>query len=123
MWPRWIQSLLGLWLIATPFLFSEVNGALPSLLIQATAGLFILTFTLFSFVRDTDQPDWPNLGMALILAAVAFFLQDTLPDSSPQNLMGTGLTLAMFSILPSNVVRPPAAWQKFYRSSADSEEG
>lgn len=110
MWARICEIILGLWLIASSFIFSPKTLLTP---------LFILLFATLSF---SDKLNKMHL-LQTLPAAYLLYLAYSYPTSDLpfglQNYILIALSLLMFAVIPSQASDPPRPWQKFLRRSKE----
>lgn len=97
MWARIAEILLGLWLIASYFLFST-NALI--------AAFFILLFATLSYIDKLNKMHLLQILPAAGLLYVGY-------TSNLQNEILVALSLLMFAIIPSNASDHPRPWKRF----------
>lgn len=107
MWPRVVESALGVWLVLSSYLL------VPARMLEATAvlivaGLLVLAVELVARWR-------PRLHLLVLSIAVGLIGWGWLSFPRPgpaaaQNAILTGLTLGLLAIVPSRATEPPPAW-------------
>jgi peptidoglycan/LPS O-acetylase OafA/YrhL len=112
MWPRVVECMLGCWLLISPFVFRYEDQPIAWWINDHVIGMCVIIFGLMSFWRRT-----PRAHLLTLLAALWLVLYGRLGHQFPfppaaQNYITVGLLLMMFAIIPSNSLRPPAAWFK-----------
>jgi hypothetical protein len=105
MWARYIELLLGAWLIAAPFLLGPERTA-----IEITCGALIILFAAMSFSRRFRAAHRINIIVSLVLAAAAYLGASHPATAAEQNDIVAGLLILMFAIVPSEASLPPHAW-------------
>ncbi len=109
MWARITEIILGLWLIASHFLFQT------DLLADIFSGLMIILFASLSFF---DKLNKMHL-LQIVPASWLFYLGYAYPTPwlpfYMQNLILIALCLLMFAIIPSNASDHPRPWKKFFK--------
>ncbi|MGD2045304.1 MAG: hypothetical protein PVH96_03715 [Gemmatimonadota bacterium] len=108
MWPRVLESVLGVWLVLSSY------ALVPARMLEATAvliaaGLLVLLIELAARWR-------PPLHFAVLAIAAGLigwgWLRFPRPGpAAAQNAMLTGLTLGLLAIVPSKATEPPPAWK------------
>lgn len=113
MWARIVEILLGVWLIASPSIFRSGETGMRGTVNDLLCGILVVVLAVFSFSS--------RLGGAhfLILLAAAWLVINGYVAGHPapaaaQNLIITGLLLAMFAIIPNHIDKMPRSWREFY---------
>lgn len=109
MWPRTVEIMLGVWLMASPFIFGYPAGATALWWIDLAGGLLIATISVLTFVRSLRRLHLLHIAIASALIAHGWLIH---PGGASQNHIGVGLVLLMLSILPSDASLPPPAWRE-----------
>ncbi len=115
MWPRVIEMVLAVWLAMSPFIFGyrEEEWLLWPLSFAASAA--VLAFAALSTWTPTKRAHLASLPVAAVLCGVGYFAAQQRPGPPAyQNLVVTGLLIAMFAVLPRFVTLPPAAWRRYW---------
>jgi hypothetical protein len=111
MWPRYCEMLLGLWLMAAPWVLNYGSAdAFRMTGVAAAAGIFLLDILSVKFtVRYSHLA---IAGIALGLLIHAYFV---LPGEAAgtQNNILVALLLLMFAILPTEATLSPPSWREF----------
>lgn len=110
MWARAVEVMLGLWLAASPFIFSH-SPAEPRLWWNdlVCAGL-VMTISLFSFWSRTTHAHLLNIAVALWLIGFGYLGFGDPPPAAAQNDVALGILLLMLAIIPSHATLPPKGW-------------
>ena len=112
MWSRAIEVLLGIWLLASPFVFAFPAERPAWWLNDLAAGGFVILFGLLSFWNPVRKAHLLSLLVACWLIAFAYYhgLGDAPPAS--QNHLAVGLALLMFAVIPNHASDPPHSWSE-----------
>jgi hypothetical protein len=111
MWPRYIEILLGIWLIASAWLLPDGGREW----LQGTSivgGALTLLFAALSFIHRTR---WAHLGtgfVALALGGAAYSLVEHPGPPAAQNQITVAILLLMFFLLPNRASLPPEPWRR-----------
>lgn len=109
MWPRLCEIALGIWLLASPMV---LEGSSRTDLIIRALGALVILFSGGALAERFRRAYL--LTFALSLSMVGWALLQPSPASGQvQNLVVTGLLLAMFAILPPETTQPPREWRRF----------
>lgn len=118
MWARLTELGLGLWLLASPFVFDHPATATVLWLIDIVTGSLLVVSTVVNY-RYPNRRFYlavPVLGAFLIAAA---FLSGPHPIAAArQNHIMVGLTIMMLGVVPNLALRPPEKWRAFERDTA-----
>ncbi|MGH9458010.1 MAG: hypothetical protein ACRD2J_10265 [Thermoanaerobaculia bacterium] len=109
MWPRLCEIAVALWLFVGPAFFP---GPERVELITRVVAAAVLIFSAGSLLERFRRA---YLGtFAVSLGIIAWVLMQPSPVAPAfENLMVSGLLLAMFAILPPEDNQPPRAWRRF----------
>lgn len=114
MWPRTAEIMLGLWLMASPFIFRYPDDATALWWIALAGGLVIGTVSVLTFARALRRLHLLNIAFALALTAHGWLIH---PGAPSQNHIGVGLLLLMLAIIPSEASLPPVPWREGTQST------
>ena len=108
MWPRYCEIVLAAWLIVSP---AVLKGPARVEAIAIASGMAMLVFSALALTERLRRMYLATLLVALAVAGYPFL---EAPPVSPltQNLMITGLIIAMFAIMPPEAMRPPRQWRQ-----------
>jgi hypothetical protein len=115
MWPRVVEAMLGLWLMASPFIFRQPaeSGGFPWF--DVLCGLAILVLSLASFSEWFGWAHLLTVAVGCSLMGLNYF--SATPQAGPaQNQMVVGLLLAMLAIIPNDASLPPHGWRARWES-------
>ncbi len=122
MWARTVEVMLGLWLAASPFIFSHSPDQ-PRLWWNDFGSAFlIITISLLSFWSRTTRAHLLNILVAVWLVGFGYFGFGDPPPPAAQNDFVVGLILLMLAIIPSEATLPPQGWRKFTRMLEKNEK-
>jgi hypothetical protein len=111
MWTRWLETALGAWLVAAPFVFGAAGRDDARLTHDLGAGLVVAALALASMSRRFRRAHLLILPVAVWLIAFGWLQHEAEPRALAQNHLLLGLTLLMTAILPTESTLPPAAWR------------
>lgn len=108
MWPRICEIVLSIWLFVSP---AFIDGPAHVDLIARGAAVLMAVLSAMSLAERFRRAYLGTLAVSLLIAGYPFL---TPPPASPmlQNIMITGLVIAMFAIMPPDAMRPPRAWRE-----------
>jgi hypothetical protein len=110
-WPRYIEMLLGAWLILSAWVVEHPDPAVFQA-VAITAGVIIIVLDIAAIVS-------PRRLAYLGIVAVAFgllafgYLSEHPESQGVQSTVSVGLFLLMFAILPTEATLPPASWRDY----------
>lgn len=111
MWARDMELMLGLWLLASPFVFAHRADA-PHLWAHDLAlGAAIAAIALAAHWTPLRRLHLLLLPVATWLIAFGWWATRDALAAAPQNWIVVGLVLAMFAIVPSCASDPPESWR------------
>ena len=116
MWPRYIEALLGLWLVVSAFVFAAPTDAMAAWTIDVVAATLIFGLVLASHSRRLDGAHLLMLPLAIGLAIYAWMQPHPLAPMHQNHLL-VALALALVSVVPSRATQPPAGWLSRERNS------
>jgi hypothetical protein len=109
MWGRWCELLLGLWLLASPWVVPYGEMGTASTLLAGVATLLLAGISFY--------PRWHQAHLALLAVAAWLTLHGWLltrgegaDPPGAQNEIIVGLLIATFAIVPSAAMDPPPGW-------------
>lgn len=121
MWGRSIEVMLGLWLLASPFLFGHFGTDVGSAGLTASdlaSGSLVLLLGVLSFWRRTGRAHLWQLVVAAWLIGFGRWGFDFPPPPGAQNQLLVGLVLVLIAIIPNRSEEPPRRWRAFYEERA-----
>jgi hypothetical protein len=107
MWARWMVAVAGLWLLASPLWFAGDHTA------EQICGGMIAVFSVCSFTGPLRHAHLLTglAGIGMIAVAVQ---AGNLAAPAQQNLVLTGLLVAMLAVVPNHAMSPPDSWANFH---------
>jgi Na+/proline symporter len=105
MWPRISEIALGLWLLASLFLFEFGWN-------RAICGVLIIVFAALSWSWKFRRAYLANLIIGLWLGAYAWVQAGHPAPPAFQSDLLTALTLLCFAIIPNEAMKPPHSWRR-----------
>lgn len=112
MWARDVEIMIGCWLAMSPFIFGHLEARSGWWVCDFAAALAVIVLAGSSYWRPWRHA---HLGQVLIACWVIGFAYSQswgLAAGAPaamQNLMGVGLLLMMFGLVPNDAPDPPSA--------------
>lgn len=113
MWARVVEIMLGLWLMASPFIFHYVEADRSSLANDLLCGSLAMAFGFLSYWNRMGWAHFLILPVAAWLIAFGYLTGNPAPPQA-QNQIIAGILLGMFAIIPNRTNELPEAWRKFY---------
>jgi hypothetical protein len=111
MWARWLEILLGGWLIASPWIFGHANGSWFHWNDMTSGGAVILLATA-SFLRSKR---WAHLAIgavAIWLGTSAYFGFERPGPPGAQNEITLAFLLLTLFLVPNEASSPPEPWRR-----------
>lgn len=112
MWARAAEVMLGLWLMAGPFVFGHPPGEPRLWWNDLGCGSLVIVVSLLSFWSRTSHAHLLNVGLGLWLVGFGYLGFERPPPAAAQNAFATGILLLMLAIIPSEASRPPRGWRE-----------
>ncbi|MCC6589812.1 MAG: hypothetical protein IT168_24170 [Bryobacterales bacterium] len=109
MWPRYVELLIGLWMVVAPWALPGDQGV-PHRSVDLGAGVSIIAFAALSFGRFPRAHYLSALAAAL-LGAFGYLAGDGSRSPAAQNEIVMALLLSMFFFLPNNASAPSPSWR------------
>jgi hypothetical protein len=110
MWARVIETMLGLWLTVSPFVFRHAAENRALWINDLACGFVLVTLALLSFWHPLRHAHFAIAGVALWLIVLGLLAAYPAPPAS-QNHILLGLILLMFAIIPNDANLPPSSWR------------
>jgi hypothetical protein len=124
MWPRIGEILLGIWLLAGPFVFATPPDANAERATTLGGGTLTILLALLCWWPPAEKAHLATLAVAAWLIGFGYFSGGgpAAPSPSGQSMLTVGLLLAMFAILPSRAAEPPRAWREFLEKTPNRKQ-
>ncbi|MCO6047490.1 SPW repeat protein [Aeoliella sp. ICT_H6.2] len=112
MWARIVESMLGVWLLMSPFIFRHTSDATHLWINDLAMGCTLIVLSLASYWSKTRGAHWLLLVAAVWL--IGFGRLNGTPPLQPalQNNLIVGLLLGMVAIVPNEASLPPVRWRQ-----------
>ncbi|QRK05937.1 SPW repeat protein [Archangium violaceum] len=120
MWPRVVETLLGLWLVLSPFIFRHPEGASGQWVNDLTCGVLTMTLALLSCWERTRHAHLGLLAVSAWLVGFGYFVGGYPSAPGYQNNIFVGLILVLFAIIPNEANKPPRPWRELHAQRARS---
>jgi hypothetical protein len=105
-----VEILLGLWLIASPWVIPHPEPELRRLN-EITSGAVIVILSIASFFQMTRWAHLVTGLVALWIGGAAYFLEPRPGPPGAQNDITVAILLLMVCILPNEASQPPGPWR------------
>jgi hypothetical protein len=112
MWARTAESMLGIWLVLSPFIFRGTDAIGEWSAVHVAAGAAVVTLSLLSFWRPTAHAHLLTAALAVGLTLYAYVAGERPGPPAAQNAITVGLLLLLLAIVPNDASRPPAPWRQ-----------
>lgn len=111
MWARVVITVLGIWLMMSPYVFAGKDQSFSAAFLTWN-GLFLIALSLLSVIQKFEKA-----AILIFIHALWLFYKGRFGFEHPhpplaQNLILTGLLVAMFAIIPLQSLQPPYGQQK-----------
>jgi len=119
MWPRIVETMIGMWLAMSPFIFGHPADATMRWVTDLGAAAAVVVLALASYWHRMKRAHLAILIIAAWLVGFGF----TQPYPTPpalQNDLVVGLLLLMFAIIPNETTQPPQAWRAYLEKKVES---
>jgi hypothetical protein len=110
MWGRYLEILVGLWLVASPSLIPHPETPWRQLN-ELICGIAVVVFAIASFFRPTRWAHLLTGVVAVWLGASAYFIEPRPGPPGAQNDITIALLLIMMFLIPNEASRPPVPWR------------
>jgi uncharacterized membrane protein HdeD (DUF308 family) len=104
MWPRVVEVMFGSWLVISPFVFRDTPELERYTFSMVISGTLIAIASTLAFWSPAAGARYLTLLTSLWLMAHGYFAAARPGPPAAQN--------ELFAVLPNEINRPPAAWQK-----------
>jgi hypothetical protein len=111
MWPRYLELILGLWLIASPWVLPHPEPPFR-FLNEVVSGFAIVVLSIASFFRPTRWAHLVTGAVALWVGAAAYFFEPRPGPPGAQNDITVAFLLLMLCILPNEASQAPRPWRQ-----------
>lgn len=116
MWPRLTELGLAAWLAAAPFVLGAGTRDAARLTHDLVVAVLVGAFAMASLGRFS-RAHLLSLLVALWLIAAGWLRYEDEPRAVAQNHLLLGLTLLMTAVLPTDALRPPKVWRRYWGES------
>jgi len=111
MWPRFLEIVLGAWLLSSVVVWPGAGHGIGT--VNAVAGFATIALALLSFNRRLRAAHVGSILVAVFLIAWGWSSVPRPGPAAAQNEILTGLLLALVAFAPSESGKPPPAWRKY----------
>ena len=111
MWPRYCELLLGLWLMASPWVLPDPDPPMEHFN-EIASGAAIVLLSIASFFRPTRWAHLVTGLVALWVGAAAYFFEQRPGPPIAQNDITVAFLILMLCILPNEASQPPPPWRE-----------
>lgn len=103
-WSGWqdsIELVIGLWLIASPFVLGFIESA-PAAMSAICVGAMVFLFSQLGIAEQRPWEEWTNLTLALLLIISPWVLGYAAMTSAMINASACGATITLLAIITMN---------------------
>jgi hypothetical protein len=113
MWARYCEALLGVWLMASPWVFGHASADEWRAWHDIVCGAAIVLVAVLTHHPSLERLHLALLPLATWLSVAGWWVVRAGAGATAayESWIVVGLTLAMFAILPSHASQPPASWR------------
>lgn len=119
MWPRITELIIGLWIVASPFLFGVADIASSLAATSLVCGTVVVTASILSFWEPARHARAATALIGLWLLGFAYMTAARPAELELQNLFVCGLLLILLAVVPNEAKQPPRPWRKFVSPPTD----
>jgi SPW repeat len=107
-WVDWVNVLLGLWLIAAPWVLTSAPGNSPAAWNSWSVGVGMVTLTAFAMYKPSVRGDAIGVILGLWLIASPWMLGFAQLPAATTNAVIIGLLVIAYALWAMRIdVRPP----------------
>ena len=121
MWVRVIETMLGLWLVLSPFIFGHYPAHQALWQNDFACGVAIVLLALGSFWPPLRHLHLLSLLVAGWLIGFGYVYGGYPAPPGAQNDIFLGLTLLLFAIIPNEANKPSRSWRRYYQQKAQAQ--
>jgi hypothetical protein len=111
MWARYLEIVLALWLIASPWVIPHPEPTWRHLN-EVACGVAVILFAVASFFRPTHWAHLLTGVVALWLGGTAYLLEPRPGPPGAQNDITVAYLLILMFLIPNHASKPPISWRK-----------
>lgn len=115
MWARCCEIVLGIWLVASPWIFGHSPEQWGVWVTDLTCGVLMIGIAAVALWLRQRAVYLLQLIVAGWLVAFGYLGSSYPAPPAYQNEIIVGLSLLMFGILPTRASVPPASWERLLR--------
>ncbi|MGE3178257.1 MAG: hypothetical protein AB7O32_12390 [Vicinamibacterales bacterium] len=112
MWARVAESMLGMWLVLSPFIFRNTDSLERFIAIDMAAGSAVVLLSLLSFWHRTARAHFVTLALALSLGLYAYFAWERPGPPAAQNEITLAIMIALLALIPNEANLPAKPWRE-----------
>jgi hypothetical protein len=113
MWPRVVEFVIGVWLMASPLVLAQSSAADVSQINRLVCGAAIVALSVLSFWRPLRKAHLVEIPIAIWMLGFAYFTSAHPAPALVQSDLLAALFLLNFAIIPSQANLPPVSWRRF----------
>jgi hypothetical protein len=110
MWPRFLELVLAVWLVISPFVFGHYPAERDLWLSDFACAGVIAVCALLSLRPTTRRAHLVELVVAVWLLATGYLARSEALPALQNNIL-VAFVLLMVAVIPSDANRPPVQWR------------
>ena len=111
MWPRMVELGMGVWLIASPWIFNHRDSSSPFFAKDLVCGGLVVMLSLLSWWKPASWAHYFTGGVAAWLGIHTWWFVERPGPPAAQNEITLAVLLVTMFLLPNQASEPPAAWR------------
>lgn len=121
MWARVAETMIGCWLLMSPFIFRHPANAWQLWATDLGSGLAVIVLALSCYWYPLRHA---HLAIILVggwlIGFGRFYESPELPPALQNDIL-VGLDLMLLAVVPNNASEPPVSWTRWYDKKAPEE--
>jgi uncharacterized membrane protein HdeD (DUF308 family) len=100
----WVNLLLGIWLIVSPWVFGTVSNTVATVVL-VVLGIAVVAFSIWALVRLEDSAaEWWNFIVGIVLFLMPWIFKYTTTYSDALNSWAVGVVVATLSLITLTLI-------------------
>jgi hypothetical protein len=106
-WASWLNVLLGIWLIVSPFALGYSGAAGIATWNSVILGVGVIVLAYFAATSASAVPSWWNILLAIWLVISPYVLSYDGMLRPEENIMGIGMVIGVLAFVAGIAKMPP----------------